>query len=98
VVISHGRLRASGPLDQVLGAAEGQVTRVRARETGRLAGLLRERGVAVDEDGSGALLARGTEPEKVGEVAAEHRIVLIELGVAARSLEEVFLELTQDEA
>ena len=30
VVISHGQLRASGPLQQVLGQAEGGVTRVRA--------------------------------------------------------------------
>jgi ABC-2 type transport system ATP-binding protein len=98
VVISHGELRASGPLEQVLGAAEGQVTRVRSQEDERLAGLLRERGVTVDVDPSGALLVAGTAPELVGEVAAEHRVALVELGVAERSLEDVFLELTQDEA
>jgi len=97
VVISRGELRASGPLQQVLGAAEGQVTRVRSQEDERLAGLLRERGVTVDVDPSGALLAPGTPPELVGEVAAEHRVALVELGVAARSLEDVFLELTKDE-
>jgi ABC-2 type transport system ATP-binding protein len=97
VVISRGELRAGGPLQQVLGAAEGQVTRVRSQEDERLAGLLRDRGVTVDLDPSGALLAPGTAPELVGEVAAEHRIALVELGVAARSLEDVFLELTKDE-
>jgi ABC-2 type transport system ATP-binding protein len=97
VVISRGELRASGPLQQVLGAAEGRVTRVRSQEDERLAGLLRERGVTVDPDPSGALLVQGTPPELVGEVAAEHRVALVELGVAARSLEDVFLELTKDE-
>ncbi|MBN1530163.1 MAG: ATP-binding cassette domain-containing protein [Thermoleophilaceae bacterium] len=97
VVISHGELRASGPLEQVVGAAEGQVTRVRSQDDERLAGLLRERGITVHADPSGALLAPGAPPELVGEVAAEHRVPLVELGVAARSLEDVFLELTSDE-
>src|SRR5829696_4225332 len=45
VVISHGVLRANGPLEQVLGSPEGPVTRVRATDADRLAALLGERGV-----------------------------------------------------
>jgi ABC-2 type transport system ATP-binding protein len=97
VVISHGELRASGPLQQVLGAAEGAVTRVRAADNERLAAALRERGVSVDEDASGALIALGTPPETVGQVAAEHGLALVELGAVARSLEDVFFELTEDQ-
>jgi ABC-2 type transport system ATP-binding protein len=96
VVISHGELRASGPLQQVLGAAEGAVTRVRAADNGRMAAALRERGISVDEEESGALVALGTSPELVGRVAAEHGLALVELGVVARSLEDVFFELTED--
>src|ERR671918_2608365 len=44
VIISHGVLRGSGPLERVLGSPEGPVTRVRAADGDRLAGLLRERG------------------------------------------------------
>ena len=74
VVISGGVLRASGPLERVLGSTEGPVTRVRAgrRPTGsprRCASA----GIAVDEDRPDALLVRGTAPESVGEVAAEQR-------------------------
>ena len=98
VVISHGALRASGPLQQVLGAAEGAVTRVRAADNERLAAALRERGISVDEEASGALVALGTPPEVVGQVAAEHGLALVELGVVSRSLEDVFFELTEDEA
>jgi ABC-2 type transport system ATP-binding protein len=99
VVISHGVLRASGPLGQVLGAANGAggpVTRVRAADGDRLAALLRGRGITLESDGSGLLLAHGVPPEAVGAVAAEHRVALAELGVQSLSLEEAFLELTED--
>jgi ABC-2 type transport system ATP-binding protein len=99
VVISHGVLRASGPLEQVMGstgAADGPVTRVRAADADRLAALLRQRGIALETDGSGVLLARGVKPEVVGGVAAEHRVALAELGAQSRSLEDAFVELTED--
>jgi ABC-2 type transport system ATP-binding protein len=97
IVISHGVLRSSGTLEQVLGGADGPVTRVRAKEADRLAGLLREQRHAVEPDGDGALIVRGAAPEVVGEVAAEHRVALSELVAVARSLEDVFFELTEGE-
>ena len=97
VVIAHGRLRASGPLESVLGSPDGPVTRVRSAEAERLAELLRLRGLAPEADGSGALLVRG-EPEAVGAVAAEERIALAELVAVSRSLEEAFFELTEGQA
>jgi ABC-2 type transport system ATP-binding protein len=98
IVISHGVLRASGTLDHVLGGADGPVTRVRAREADRLAGLLREQDHAVESESDGALLVRGAAPEVVGEVAAEHRVALAELVAVSRSLEDVFFELTEGES
>jgi ABC-2 type transport system ATP-binding protein len=96
VVISHGVLRGSGPLERVLGgSADGPVTRVRAAEADRLAALLREQSHFVESDGSGALLVRGAAPEVVGEVAAEHRVALAELVAVSRSLEDAFFELTE---
>ncbi len=95
VVISHGVLRGSGPLEQVLGGGDGPVTRVRAREADRLAGLLRAQDHAVEPDGDGGLLVRGVAPEAVGEVAAEHRVALAELVAVSRSLEDAFFELTE---
>jgi ABC-2 type transport system ATP-binding protein len=98
VVISHGVLRGAGPLETVLGSADGPVTRVRAREAERLATLLREREHFVEPDQDGALLVRGAAPEVVGEVAAEHRVALAELVAVSRSLEDVFFELTEGES
>jgi ABC-2 type transport system ATP-binding protein len=99
VVISQGVLRVSGPLEQVLGAADGaggSVTRVRAADGDRLAALLRDRGITLESNGSGVLLAHGVPPEVVGAVAAELGVALAELGAQSRSLEDAFLELTED--
>jgi ABC-2 type transport system ATP-binding protein len=98
IVISHGVLRASGRLDQVLGGEDAPITRVRAREADRLAGLLREQHHAVEPEADGSLLVPGAAPEVVGEVAAEHRVALSELVAVSRSLEDVFFELTEGEA
>jgi ABC-2 type transport system ATP-binding protein len=96
VVISHGVLKANGPLEQVLGSPEGPVTRVRAADPDRLATLLTKRDASVEPDGAGALLVRGT-PDIVGDVAAEHGVALRELVAVSRSLEEAFFELTGEE-
>jgi ABC-2 type transport system ATP-binding protein len=97
VVISHGVLRGSGPLQSVLGGADGPVTRVRAGEADRLAGLLRERDHVVEPEPDGALLVRGAAPAVVGQVAADHQVALAELVAVARSLEDAFFELTEGE-
>jgi ABC-2 type transport system ATP-binding protein len=98
VVIAKGVLRASGPIDRVLGGGGTPVTRVRSGDIERLAGLLRDRDVAVDGAAGDLLLVHDMAPEAVGEVAAEHRVVLRELVAQTRSLEEAFFELTEQRA
>ena len=96
VVIAHGELRASGPLEQVLGGADGPVTRVRAGDSERLARALGDRGMTVDS-ADGVLRVRGSSPEAVGQVAADERVALSELVAESRSLEDAFFELTGGE-
>jgi ABC-2 type transport system ATP-binding protein len=98
VVISHGVLRASGTLEQVLGHRDGPVARFRSACDERLASALNERGINVERDGAGGLLARGAEPALVGQVAAEHHVALVELVRHSRSLEEAFFTLTEEPA
>jgi ABC-2 type transport system ATP-binding protein len=98
VVISRGVLRAAGPLDRVLGAADGPVTRVRSADAQRLAAALRGHGLSVESDGSDALLVRATPPDRVGAVAAQHGVALAELVAVSRSLEDAFFELTEGAA
>jgi ABC-2 type transport system ATP-binding protein len=57
--------------------------------------LLGEGGITATATGDGRLSVVAP-PERVGEIAAEHGIVLHELSVERASLEEVFLELTGD--
>jgi ABC-2 type transport system ATP-binding protein len=98
VVISGGALRASGPIDQVLGANGAAATRVRSADAERLAALLRDAGRPVQRQGTDLLLVPGVAPEEIGLVAAREGIALRELGAAGRSLEDVFLDLTAEAA
>jgi ABC-2 type transport system ATP-binding protein len=97
VVIAHGKLRTAGSLQEVLGQAEGGMTRVRARDREALGRALAESGLEYEPDDSGALLVRGVAPEAIGETANEHRIALSELVAVGPSLEDVFFELTGGE-
>jgi ABC-2 type transport system ATP-binding protein len=98
VVISQGKLRASGSLQQVIGQAEGGVTRVRARDGDALGRALSAAGFEYEQDDSGALLVRGVASEAIGEAANEHRVALSELVPVGPSLEDVFFELTRGDA
>jgi ABC-2 type transport system ATP-binding protein len=97
VVISRGRLRAAGPLHSVLGSEEGAVTRVRASEHGLLLAGLRGAGLRVEEEPGGALLVRA-EPDEVGTAARDAGVALSELVAVSRSLEDAFLDLTDERA
>jgi ABC-2 type transport system ATP-binding protein len=97
VVIARGKLRTAGSLQEVLGQAEGGVTRVRARDRDALGRALAESGLEYEPDDSGALLVRGVAPDAIGETANEHRVALSELVAVGPSLEDVFFELTRGE-
>ena len=98
VVISHGNLRASGPIDEVLGRDGRSATRVRSNETERLAAVLTDAGRAVEREGADALVVPGAAPDEIGLLAAREGIALRELGATGRSLEDAFLDLTAEAA
>jgi ABC-2 type transport system ATP-binding protein len=94
VIIHRGRLIQQASIAEVLAGAQG-ATRVRSPDAGRLRELLAAEGVEVN-DADGVLLV-DLAPERVGEIAARHGVVLHELTVERATLEEVFLELTGGE-
>jgi ABC-2 type transport system ATP-binding protein len=96
VVISHGELKARGPLEQVLGGDGGPVTEVRSQDDERLTRALTARGLAVHKDGAG-LLVPGATPEQVGVVASDEGVYLTGLAPRSRSLEQAFFDLTGGE-
>ncbi len=91
VILHRGRLVAQGPLEGLTG---GGGVRVRTSEPGRLATVLAARGRLAEHAGEDGLLVRGATVDEVGDVAAAAGITLHELGPAARTLEDAFLELT----
>jgi ABC-2 type transport system ATP-binding protein len=97
VVIARGRLRAQGPIAEVLGGADGAGTFVRSPDAERLAAALAARGLRVEPAEPGALLVHGSGPETVGRAAGEESITLFELYARSRSLEDAFFELTGEE-
>ncbi len=92
VIIHRGRLVRHATMAEVEAIAAGEA-RVRSPDPERLASLLAEAGLDSRSLGDGTL-AVAAAPEQVGELAAEHGIVLHELTVERATLEEVFLELT----
>jgi ABC-2 type transport system ATP-binding protein len=97
VVIARGRLRAQGPIAEVLGGADGAATFVRSPDAEHLASALATRGLRFEPAEPGALLVHGTGPETVGRAAGEEGITVFELYARSRSLEDAFFELTGEE-
>jgi ABC-2 type transport system ATP-binding protein len=94
VIIHRGRLVQHAAMAEVEAMA-AKATTVRSPAAQVLAERLVEADIEVMTI-DGGRLAVAAPPERVGEIAAEHRIVLHELLVERASLEEVFLELTGD--
>jgi ABC-2 type transport system ATP-binding protein len=68
--------------------------RIRTPERERLLDVLHEAGVTVVETLGGDLEVADGKAERIGELAAQHRIVLHELSPRQASLEEAFMRLT----
>ena len=94
VIIHRGSLVEHAAMAEVEAMTAG-ATSVRSPDADRFARLLEEANLDVHVVGDGKL-AVNVAPERVGEIAAAHGIVLHELTVERASLEEVFLELTGD--
>jgi ABC-2 type transport system ATP-binding protein len=99
VVIDKGRLVRQGSIDDLLrlGAGGGVVVSTPTRE--RLATAVRRAGGRVElEDGGTRLVVDGMDAAQVGDLAHNERIALHELSPRGASLEDVFFNLTQEEA
>jgi ABC-2 type transport system ATP-binding protein len=84
VVISHGELKARGPLERVLGGDGGPLIEVRSQDNDRLARALQAGG-------------HGVQTERIGAVAGAEGVYLTGLAPRSRSLEQAFFDLTGGE-
>lgn len=99
IVIGNGRIVADGTKQELLADAG---TQVRAVDPDRLVEALTRSSITVfsrqaaERDGDTDLLHVDADPARVGLVAHEAGIPLVELREAGDGLEEMFLELTAD--
>ena len=97
VVIHKGRLVHQGSIGGLAQFGGRVLVSTPTRE--RLAGAVERAGgrAAVEENG-GRLVIEGLDAAQVGELAFAERVVLHELAPRAGSLEDVFFDLTEEEA
>lgn len=95
VVIGRGRLIAATTVSEFIGRSGVDAVQVRSPQSDRLRELLAGRGADV-QAGDAALLVRGLSIEDVGELAAANGVTLHELSAQQASLEDAYLELTDD--
>jgi ABC-2 type transport system ATP-binding protein len=96
IVIHRGRLIRQGTIDELTNG--GAVLRVASPEPDRLTRVLEAEGMSVQRGGDGRLLVGHGSAERVGELAFGAGIPLVELANEQGTLEDVFLELTKEEA
>ena len=71
---------------------------MRSPEAEKLASALRARGHGVEAGTDGTLIVTGAEPPEIGDLALAEGVAIHRLAERAASLEDVFLELTGEEA
>lgn len=94
VVIGQGRLLADTSMADFIQHNSHSYVRIRTPQPERLLDVLDEAGIKAFRAGGGTLEVDGGKAERIGELAAEHRIVLHELSPQQASLEEAFMRLT----
>jgi ABC-2 type transport system ATP-binding protein len=96
IVINGGRLVRHAPMSELTSST--RAVRVRTTEPARLARVLQQHGIGVATDGDDGLNVSGTDTARVGTLAFETGVPVLELSEEQTTLEDVFLELTQEVA
>ena len=96
IVISRGRLVRQARLSQLTSDSRELV--VVTPDAGRLAAALQERGLEVATRDDGELHVTGADAARVGMIAFEARVPVLGLAEKESSLEDAFLELTEEDA
>ncbi len=96
VVIGQGRLLADTSMADFIRDNSRSYARLRSPQQERLRDVLHAEGITVVEAGNGTLEVDGTPVERLGELAAQHSLVLHELSPQQASLEEAFMQLTAE--
>ncbi|MFD9336788.1 ABC transporter ATP-binding protein [Streptomyces sp. NPDC060028] len=97
VVIGQGKLLADLSMADFIQQNSRSYVRLRSPQQEQLKDLLHGAGIdAVSVPATGTLEIDGVPAERLGELAAQHQIVLHELSPQRASLEEAFMRMTAD--
>ncbi|KOG90715.1 ABC transporter ATP-binding protein [Streptomyces varsoviensis] len=94
VVIGQGRLMADTSMAEFIRENSRSYVRISSPEYERLLDVLESAGITAVTASDGHLEVDGVAASTLGELAAEHRLVLHELSPQQASLEEAFMQLT----
>jgi ABC-2 type transport system ATP-binding protein len=96
VIIGKGRLIAQLPIQELLAQSSEGFVRVRSPHVAKLQPVLDGAGAETVLEGDGSLSVRGLDAATIGDLAAGVSVALHELSPQAASLEEAYMELTED--
>jgi len=97
IVLGRGRVLADAPISEVIAGATRRLVRVRTPRAPELTAALAGPDVTVTSYDDGALEVAGLDAARIGDIAAASGVALHELTPLNASLEDAYLELTQDE-
>lgn len=95
VVIGRGRLITEAPMSELLEGNQQSYVRVRTPGIDALTKILEEQGARIARDADGSISVSGMSESTIGDLAFGAGIALHELAPNNASLEEVFMELTE---
>jgi ABC-2 type transport system ATP-binding protein len=96
VVVGRGELIADTTVDEFIARAGGNTVTVRTPEPAQLRDLLLAPDVTVTSEESDVLHVQGLSAEQIGYTAWQAHLPIYELATQRASLEEAFMELTND--
>jgi ABC-2 type transport system ATP-binding protein len=96
IVVGRGRLIADTTEEEFVARAAGNFITVRTPEAGRLRDLLLGPDVTITSEQADVLHVQGLDAEQIGTVAWLAHVPVFELTIQQASLEQAFMQLTQD--
>jgi ABC-2 type transport system ATP-binding protein len=94
IVIGRGRLLADTSMAQFIAQNSRSYVRIRTPQVERFKDVLTVAGYTPVQTGDGSFEIQDGDPARLGELAAQHQLVLHELSPQRASLEEAFMQLT----
>ncbi|PFG30542.1 ABC transporter ATP-binding protein [Paramicrobacterium agarici] len=96
IVLGRGKIIADAPMTDIIAASTGNLVHVRTPQPADLARVVAGPDVTVTSRENGLLEVTGLDARQIGESAASHGLVLHELTPVNASLEDAYLQLTND--